>query len=507
VSKPGQLYKGEAKMANLLDVKLDLLFINLIEDHNMFVPLLAPLLDDLADDLSSGQITSVNLNAFNISYNVVYDPNFNALTSANPTANYITVNGNQGSNVIGGNGNDIMLGGSGVDILQGGGGTNTLWGGAGNDQLYGIYKTSVTNLDLSLFPGHELVLTIDLPASYMFGGSGNDLLVGSFATATSNFSNGMTLFGLTEGARYMYGGDGNDTMIGTCLTSHNQLTNVQFELTSFIKAGAEFMDGGAGNDFMSNDFLQCVWVYTNCSGEITHSVEGSVLDGSSGDDTLIGSFGGSRECSFNGGSLSCIDFGANSRLDGGSGNDLLIGDMQACSVRFTNGFTGQALCHFGNSILIGGTGNDKLIGDVQWEGFRYKEDALGNLVYDSNGNPTVIQGFMDATTYGGDNILFGGQGNDVLVGGNENGSAATFLGHNKFVYDGLVNNGTDTILDFNIANDTLVGQHGATFTDGGMIGGNLVVKVHDAGSSSTITLTNIHTDIFNSIMQSHAVIV
>jgi Ca2+-binding RTX toxin-like protein len=494
----------------LQDIKHDLLKINIVEKTGNFLSQLPSTFTDLTDDLTGSGITSIHVPSIQTSYLVVYDPHFNAFTSADPNANYITVSGDHGSDVQGGNGSDIMLGGLGNDILGGGFGTNTLWGGAGDDQLYGFQHTNSTNVDISQIGG-TFGFTYHAGEEYLFGGAGNDLLAGVLGTAFFNVSNGTLVFDISEGHKFLYGGDGNDMVLGSCYSSDNEITNVHatsLSGPSIVPDGPATVDGGNGNDFVSADFFNCVFHFTNATGNLIESVEDSVVTGGAGDDILIGSFGGSRECIYDGGSGTCLEIGANSLLDGGTGNDLVIGDMQACSELVIPAATSFTVdCHFGNSTLIGGVGNDTLIGDVQWAGFHYLLDASNVPILDANGNPTIVAGALDATTFGGDNILYGGAGNDLLVGGNQNGPAATVLGHNEFVFDGLINNGHDEILDFNVANDTLVGQHGAKFSDGGLVGGNLVINVHDAGINSTITLANIHTDIFNAIVQSHATVV
>jgi Ca2+-binding RTX toxin-like protein len=488
----------------------DVTAINQIEQTDTAVDTLPSYLADLNANLSAGTITTVTITSPAITYKVIYDPHFNAFTSADPNANYITVSGDHGSDVQGGNGSDIMLGGLGNDILGGGFGTNTLWGGAGDDQLYGFQHTNSTVVDISQIGG-TFGFTYHGGEEYMFGGTGNDLLAGVLGTAVFNVSNGTLIFDISEGHKFLYGGDGNDMVLGSCYSSDNEITNVHatsLSGPSLIPDGPATVDGGNGNDFVSADFFNCVWHLTNATGDLIETIGDSVVIGGAGDDILIGSFGGSRECIYDGGSGTCLEIGANSLLDGGTGNDLLIGDMQACSEQVIPAATSFTLtCHFGNSTLIGGDGNDTLVGDVQYCGFHYLLDASNLPVLDAKGNPIIVAGTMDATTFGGDNILYGGTGNDLLVGGNEFGPEADVLGHNEFVYDGKIANGADRILDFNIANDTLVGQNGATFTDGGIVKGNLVINVHDAGVNSTITMLNIHTDIFNQIVQAHHTVV
>jgi|GEM_PF-1122674 len=132
--------------------------------------------------------------------------------------------------------------------------------------------------------------------------------------------------------------------------------------------------------------------------------------------------------------------GGDDRIDGKSGNDLLRGGA-------------------GNDTLIGGAGNDILVGDL--------------------GNDTLLGG-------AGDDILVGGTGGDTLTGGS---------GYDKFVYQNL-NDGSDTITDFNQSEDKLVLTEG--FKNIGYSGSNPILDGYlqfvQSGTSTEVKYSSYGSD-------------
>ena len=133
-------------------------------------------------------------------------------------------------------------------------------------------------------------------------------------------------------------------------------------------------------------------------------------------------------------------------LRGGAGDDILIGGAT-------------------NDTLYGGAGNDVLLG--------------------GDGNDTLDGGDGDDRLDGGNgnDILLGGLGNDILIGGLGNDTMTGGAGADRFVFNGTIDNGNDTITDFTTAQgDKLVfsgiaqlsdlgatwnaGSHQLTFSNG-----------------------------------------
>jgi uncharacterized protein YjiK len=125
--------------------------------------------------------------------------------------------------------------------------------------------------------------------------------------------------------------------------------------------------------------------------------------------------------------------GGDDILDGGAGNDLING--------------GQ-----GNDQILGGTGNDSIRGGQGNDNI--SGGAGEDTIFGDAGNDTLFGDFgNDSLTGGaGDDLLNGGFGNDNLTGG---------AGKDKFAL--VVNQGTDTITDFSVGEDSFQLRGGLTF--------------------------------------------
>lgn len=101
----------------------------------------------------------------------------------------------------------------------------------------------------------------------------------------------------------------------------------------------------------------------------------------------------------------------------------------------------------GNDIVFGGTGNDTLRGD-----------AGDDLLYGGAGNDTLNGGVGDDILLGGEgnDVLFGGVGNDILSGGN---------GADKFFFE--ANAGNDRITDLNFGEGDVITFAVGTLTEMG----------------------------------------
>ena len=139
--------------------------------------------------------------------------------------------------------------------------------------------------------------------------------------------------------------------------------------------------------------------------------------------------------------------------------------------------------HVAGNVLRGGAGDDILIGG-----------ATNDTLYGGAGNDVLLGGDGNDTLDGGDgddrldggngnDILLGGLGNDILIGGLGNDTMTGGAGADRFVFNGTIDNGNDTITDFTTAQgDKLVfsgiaqlsdlgatwnaGSHQLTFSNG-----------------------------------------
>lgn len=114
---------------------------------------------------------------------------------------------------------------------------------------------------------------------------------------------------------------------------------------------------------------------------------------------------------------------------------------------------------FGFSILYGGDGNDTLVGGVEGNDILYGGDGNDTLLGGTEGDDTLYGGngddYLEGSTEGND-TSHGNQGNDTLVGTNQG---------NNNLYGG---NGNDILVGGNEGSDILVGSFGSdTLTGSG----------------------------------------
>lgn len=267
------------------------------------------------------------------------------------------LDGQEGDDVlVGGNGDDVLIGGSGNDMLNGGSGNDTyvFATGFGHDIIEN-YDDKTQNLDKIEFLAGIAASDIQVTRD------GGDLLL-------------THLNGDAIRVRNHYVGDGN----GAYSIHEVRFADGTVWNQEILKASA--LNGTSGNDtligYASDD----------------------VISGVSGDDKIHGQAG-------------------NDQLDGGDGNDLLDGG-EGDDTLF--GAAGNDVLEggLGDDVLNGGAGNDRLSGG---EG--------SDLLFAGEGNDVLLGG-------AGDDQLVGGTGNDRLEGG---------FGDDRYYF--ARGDGKDTILD------------------------------------------------------------
>jgi len=154
------------------------------------------------------------------------------------------------------------------------------------------------------------------------------------------------------------------------------------------------------------------------------------LDGTNLDDTINGTPGSDRINGFGGNDTIAGNLG-NDTIFGGDGDDILRGDLNQRSPQVDIG---------GDDIIFGGEGNDRIGG--------------------KGGNDQLFGEAGDDQIWGddGDDILRGGIGNDTLTGDDFSGGS----GSDIFVL--ALNEGTDTIVDFQDGKDLIGLAHGLSFS-------------------------------------------
>ncbi len=400
-----------------------------------------------------------------------YSPSFYAMslesvqynTPSNPddSGNDVMYAGEGNDVALGGYGNDAIFGEGGEDILLGNSGNDVLLGGTGKDTLYGDI---LENYDTPAKPGND----------YLDGGADNDTIYGNEGDDI--------LIGGTEDD-HLYGGEGRDTYIfnrgdgkdNIYDTSDNTKSNANIlrfgegvsEKDITLRLGSLMLDLGNGNSihiegFDQNDVFNSSSIsgFEFADGSVLTTTEllsrGFDLDGSEGNDTIVGTNTTDRINGFEGNDQ-LLGMGGNDRIRGGMGDDYLEGDFSTLD--------GQ--CH-GNDYLDGEEGDDAIVGDG---GDDTLVGGAGNdCLFGGEGADQLLGGADSDQLLGGngadeldggteDDILFGGGGNDSLIGGD---------GTDKLVGDGAdVLIGGDDTLEGGAGNDTLWGGGGNDSLNGG----------------------------------------
>ncbi|MEV0972963.1 hypothetical protein [Microtetraspora glauca] len=295
----------------------------------------------------------------------------------------------------GGAGDDSISGGSGKDTAYGDDGADEVAGGSGDDTLYGGAQD-----DTVLGEAGEDVA---------FGGSGDDLVIGGSRTA-----------GKADGGDTLYGDAGADRLVGD-----NGDATGSFDLdgTPEDAGGPDVIHGGDGADI----------AFGGIGADEVHGDAGDDhLEGGNGADRVLGEDG--EDELVGGGSGPHPDAG--DTLLGGEGPDVIAGDNAVLSTSGTAtpvaARAGQLRTHrvellaggSGADVADGGAGNDAIFGQGGADRLRgqagddYAEGGQGvDWVEGDQGDDDVVGGSHTATA-DDDDALFGGPGDDVVLGDN-----------------------------------------------------------------------------------------
>ena len=321
--------------------------------------------------------------------------------------------------------------------------------------------------------GNDAIKISSLDAAFnasieLQGDAGNDTLDVSALSRTSKLVGGL-------GNDVLKGGTGNDTLIGNdgndSLTGGTGTDIVVETLSGVVTLSGSALKATTGNDALSG--IEQVSLTGGSSADkfdanAAPSTMSVSLIGNGGNDTLIGGAANDR-----------LDGGANDdSLVGNAGNDLLNGDEDNDSL--TGGI--------GLDSLFGGIGTDRVI-EIGNFNFTLTNASLmsGNgtdsldsieaasLTGGASANTLNVSAFTKGST-----TLFGGGGNDTLIGTNAgdvlNGEAGddSIIGNDG---DDVINGGAgnDKLLCGN-DDDSLTGDAGNDSFDGGS-GTDRVVEV------------------------------
>ena len=331
-----------------------------------------------------------------------------------------TLFGDDGNDTLdGGDGNDLLAGGSGNDVLNGNWGDDILEGGPGDDILNGFWGT-----DTASFAGDAAGVTVTLSIADDGTSSG---------TATGAATGNDTLLGIEN----VIGGDGNDVITG------NAYSNVMEG-----GAGDDVLDGGWGTDTASfASAMQGVTVVlTDPASEPDGIAGGSASGADIGNDSLRNFenvIGGAGNDSITGN-------GQDNTLDGGAGDDLLDGRGGIDTVTYA-GYAAPVTVNLAAGTATGADiGNDTLLGMENVTGGDGADTITGDAV---------------------DNVIIGGNDNDLINGGDGDD---TIHGDGLPDYVGIMSESPVIDLPYvGSGYDTIHGGAGQDHIFGGLLGDRL----------------------------------
>jgi Ca2+-binding RTX toxin-like protein len=286
--------------------------------------------------------------------------------------------GNGKDVILGDAGNDTLVGGNGKDFLDGGAGDDSLVGGNGSDQLVGDGGNDI------LSGGHgsdHFAFTVADGSSVQITdyASGKDVIDMSAIDADPN----------TDGHQDFTFVDAFSDQAGQATLTYDATTN---------QSTASFdVNGDAASDLtiVVNGQVTAADFLGGAAGPSVDSAAGGhgpgggdTINGTSGDDSLVGSHG--KDAIFGGdGNDTLVGGNGKDALDGGAGNDSLVGG---------NG-PDQLISDGGSDTLTGGHGPDQFIfttadsSTVHITDYVSGSDAIDMSAIDADPNTDGVQAF------------------------------------------------------------------------------------------------------------------
>jgi len=378
---------------------------------------------------------------------------------------FIDASGYLAGNVVlrGAGGADFLIGGMRSDILAGGDGDDTLSGEGGNDQLSG-----------------------DAGNDRVRGGAGIDSLAGGAGNDTLDGQGGIDWLDGGEGIDDIDGGMGaaylSDDVTGMVQLLNGTMSSARGDVAHSDRGFLGVtLTGGDGDDIVDASDFQLARVVLRGGGgsdRLIGTSRSDVLEGNDGNDTLTGGVGNDQ---LSGGAGNDRIFGNGGRdtLSGGSGDDSLDGG-QGVSVLYEQGDVDFVLRTVDGTTELSGLGTDDLVGNF----------AAAILIGGPSGNR------IDASEFSGRTTLTGGDGNDQILG-TENQDMIDGGAGDDLIYansgSDIINggDGADTI-DGARGLDTILGGDGNDSLNGGqhrdLILGGAGNDVIDGGSESVMDI-------------------
>ena len=426
-----------------------------------------------------------------------------------------------GDRLCGGGGDDIIDGQSGADYLEGNAGNDRLHGGVGNDILLG--GAGNDTYVFSSGAGQDTIFDSDGLGAIQIGSAtlngGKETTAGSGLWLSTDKQYRYTLLAETSGSQSLtiYTPNGNDRILvknfqngqlginldGTAVptpgaTDYTIVGDLAPMDTDPIAAGVQI-----GTDALGNILTDPNQAQVGRADTLYDSTGNDLLQGKDGADNLLAVRGGDDR--LEGGAGDDYEEGGsgNDTLLGGAGSDILVGGADADTLYSNNQITTATAIGLGrsqigstlrgdwlnggggddtliagadNDVLLGGAGDDLLIGGAGDDVLDGDDDytaanaswsvtaASDGNIFDSkfypiyNNNPTT--GFV-----GGDDVLYGGAGNDRL-----NGLLGDDLLYGEDGNDIMAGGDGDDILFGGAGDDIMTGDFGrATYGDGTVV--------------------------------------
>ena len=381
----------------------------------------------------------------------------------------------EGDLLQGGAGQDLVVGSAGGDDISGGNDADLILGGAGSDEIRGDTEFTPTHSFLI----HGVTFPPEQPlaagADVIYGNAGSDLVFGEGANdLLYGGEGGDTLTG-GDGSDELYGGTGNDILIA----DSDSVGSGQ---------GNDYLDGGEGDDELRGE---------SGSDTLIGSKGSDKLDGGEGGDSYAFSAGDGKDTIVEQG-VSGVDVLV---LDDHARSDITIAQLVNGSIRLM-GANGDAITIAGASL--GPFGIDRLqfadgtalsggeliaasvideeteINGPAWERFSDADDIIFTTQLPGEDNDIVLvdAGLGDDTVHGGSTaVVFGNEGNDVLIGGRTllGGEGNDFLSDASRLYGGA---GDDELR----GGDILAGGAGNDSLDGGAGANRYQFKLGETGT-------------------------
>ena len=315
--------------------------------------------------------------------------------------------------IIGSEGDDLILGGHGKDILIGGHGINSL----PSDLLFSLQIERVPATENGVFSvqtGTVIVLETSSDSDTILGDNGKltginpDLRSASHVslieTTDTDVSTGggdaiegsqdddIILGGL--GADKIWGNQNDDVILG----DNGYLTDIVYEA-----AGIATID----------KIVSEVSEYASLGGNDT-------IFGNESNDIIIG---GALEDTIHGNSGFDLIIGGNGQLDkvdSSAGSVLFVDKLTTTDVTASTGGIDTISGDGDDDLILGGLAGDKLNGNHGDDVILGDNGYLTDVVYEAAGIATIdkiVSEVSGNTSLGGNDIIFGNESNDIIIGG------------------------------------------------------------------------------------------